>query len=249
MSVPSTARLRALRRNGSAIAAASVSRLTIPCLRALAACRINPSIAAAVSLVRSKKTAPTPLIARSTIAIGVVTNTAPKVPPRTIMAAVPCVRSWMLPFSRSSPPIIPASARAIPEMVARSGRSPPVLAALMAVLWGASVIVGFAAAVVAMGSKGERLAVAGRRSVVVEHAPPELHDALHHCIGGLANAENLSGGQRDHGVRRDIDVLDQIRVEDHGREVQAGQPDHRALPTISAESPNNINEWRGVTDE
>src|ERR1035438_82599 len=108
------------------------------------------------------------------------------------MAAVPCVRSWMLPFSMSSPPIIPAIVNPIPEMVARSGRSPPALAVLGTALWAASIGVGFAAAVVAMGSKGWRFPIAGRRRLVVEHAPAELHNALHHFVGGLAYAENRS---------------------------------------------------------
>ena len=62
-----------------------------------------------------------------------------------------------------------------------------------------------------MGSIVNRFAVAGRRRVVVEHAPAELHDAFHHFVGALAYAENLTGGHRDHGVRCHVDVLDQIR--------------------------------------
>jgi hypothetical protein len=64
--------------------------------------------------------------------------------------------------------------------------------------------------------------VAGRRRVPVKDAPPELHDAFHHFVGALAYAENLTGSHRDHGVRRHVDVFDQIRVEDHGRAIQAG---------------------------
>src|ERR1035437_9587651 len=151
---------------------------------------------AAVSLAVSKNTSPSPRKARITVAIGIVTSTAPKVPPSTIMAAVNCARSWMLPFSRSSPPIIPPIASTIPEMVAMSGRRPPVFAGFagfagfLAALSGASIDVGFAAPVVAMGSIVGRFAIVGRRRViddprrvVVEHAPPELHDALHYFIG------------------------------------------------------------------
>src|ERR1035437_8274216 len=180
----------------------------------------------AVSLAVSKNTSPSPRKARITVAIGIVTSTAPKVPPSTIMAAVNCARSWMLPFSRSSPPIIPPIASAIPEMVAMSGRNPPDFAGFVAALAGASIGVGLAAAVVAMGSIGDRFVlagrrrvVAGRRRVVVEHSPPELHDALHYFIGGLAHAQNLAGCQRDYGVRRHVDVLNQIRVQDHWRAV------------------------------
>lgn len=118
--------------------------------------------------------------------------------------------------------MIPAIASAIPEMVARSGRSPAFFDGLAVALAGASAAVGFAAAVVAMGSIASRRGIADRGCVVVEHSPPELHDAFHHLVGGLAHAENLTCGQCDHGIRSYVDVFDQIRVEDHRRAVQAG---------------------------
>jgi carbonic anhydrase/acetyltransferase-like protein (isoleucine patch superfamily) len=95
-------------------------------------------------------------------------------------------------------------------MVAMSGRSPPGFAGFLAALRGASIAVGFGAPLVAMGSIVGRFATVDRGCVVVEHAPAELHDAFHHFIGALAYAKNLTACQRDHGVRRDIDVLDQI---------------------------------------
>src|ERR1017187_3643713 len=103
----------------------------------------------------------------------------------------------MLPFSRSSPPMIPVMASAIPEMVAMSGFRPPGLAGFLTALAGASMDVGdvgFAAPVVAMRSVVDRFAIAGgfaiagRRRVVAVYAPPEFHDALHYFIGGLAYA-------------------------------------------------------------
>jgi hypothetical protein len=88
-------------------------------------------------------------------------------------------------------------ARAIPEMVAMSGFRPPGFAGFLTAPADASIDVadvGFAAPVVAMRSTVDRFAIAcrfaiaGRRRVVGEHAPPELHDALHYFIGGLAYA-------------------------------------------------------------
>jgi hypothetical protein len=82
-------------------------------------------------------------------------------------------------------------------MVAMSGLRPPGFAGFWTAPAGASIDVGdagFAAAVVAMRSAvdrfaiASRFAIAGRRRVVAMYAPPELHDALHYFIGGLAHA-------------------------------------------------------------
>src|ERR1035438_4637192 len=83
---------------------------------------MRDSMVAAVELACSMKAHRKPLTARRNTGSGVVTNTAPRVPPSTIMAAVPWATSWMLPFSSSSPPIMPVSATLIPASVERSGR-------------------------------------------------------------------------------------------------------------------------------
>jgi hypothetical protein len=95
-------------------------------------------------------------------------------------------------------------------MVAMSGRSPPGFAGFLVALRGASFVVGFGAPLVAMGSIVERFAIGDRRYVVLEHAVAELHDTFHHFIGALEYAKNLTGCQSDYGIRRDIDVLDEI---------------------------------------
>ena len=65
----------------------------MPFLRALVAYWISASIVAAVELPCSKKALPRPLQARMNTGSGVVTSTAPRVPPITIMAAVACATS------------------------------------------------------------------------------------------------------------------------------------------------------------
>ena len=87
ISMPSTARFRAFLRNGSETLPAACSRETIPCLRAWVAYSIISSMAAAGDCAVSKKTRMNCLTARIRTFIGVVTITAPKVPPRTMIAA------------------------------------------------------------------------------------------------------------------------------------------------------------------
>src|ERR1019366_6175778 len=125
----------------------------------------------------------------------------------------------MLPFSRSSPPIIPTIASAMPEMVAMSGRSSAALwealGETLSLLTGASAVLDVAAAVFAMGSVVGQFAIGVGLRVANEYAPAELHNPFHHFVGALAHAQNLPVGERDDGVRSHIDMLNQIRVEDH----------------------------------
>ena len=58
-------------------------------------------------------------------------------------------------------------------------------------------------------------------------SPAEIHDPLDYFLGGLADAQDLPGGQRDHRIRRHVDVLDQVGVQHQRRAVQPGQMDHR----------------------
>src|SRR5262249_9731108 len=135
-----------------------------------------------------------------------VTRTAPNVPPRTIIAAVACAMSWMFPFSRMRPPMIPARARAIPPSVARSGRTPPFGGAgvLRLACWASAIDVSF-------GHHGRCINFAA-----------EFDDPLDDLISGFPHTENLPGGQCYQGVRRDLDVFNQIRVEDERHAVQPG---------------------------
>src|SRR2546425_7557337 len=129
-SVPSTARLSALRRKGFWIALASCSSETIPLLRALVAYPMISSITACGFSSWSKKTMLSFLTAPMRVCMGVVTITAPIVPHRTMMAAVTCDTSLTLPPSITSPPKIPPKARIRPPRLARSGLPPDFLGAL-----------------------------------------------------------------------------------------------------------------------
>src|ERR1039457_553103 len=97
---------------------------------------MRDSMVAAVELACSMKAHRKPLTARRKTGSGVVTSTAPRVPPSTIMAAVPWATSWMLPFSSSSPPIMPVSATPIPASVEKSGRRAGFRGVVL-VAWGA----------------------------------------------------------------------------------------------------------------
>src|ERR1039458_1525761 len=100
---------------------------------------------AAVELACSMKAHRKPLTARRKTGSGVVTSTAPRVPPSTIMAAVPWATSWMLPFSSKSPPIMPVSATAIPASVEKSGRRAGFPGGALAARWAGGAGLGAAA--------------------------------------------------------------------------------------------------------
>ena len=78
--------------------------------------------------VLSKKTTLRRFAAAIRMDKGVVTITAPKVPPRTIIAAVYCARSARRPPSRTRPPRIPPRATTRPAILARSGFVPDAFA-------------------------------------------------------------------------------------------------------------------------
>src|SRR6267378_6500807 len=124
-SVPSTARLSALRRKGFWMALASCSSETIPLLRALVAYPMISSIMACGFSSWSKNTMLSFFTAPMRVCMGVVTITAPTVPHRTMMAAVTCDTSLTLPPSITSPPSIPPRARSRPPRLAKSGLPPP----------------------------------------------------------------------------------------------------------------------------
>jgi hypothetical protein len=100
----------------------------MPLRRALVAKRITSSMTASGFCSRLANTRPIFLTAPSSVRTGVVTSTAPSVPPNTISAAVSCATSRMLPPSRIRPPRIPPSARISPPQVARSSLTRPLLA-------------------------------------------------------------------------------------------------------------------------
>src|SRR5260370_20428324 len=128
-----------------------------------------------------------------TTGIGVDTNTAPAVPPRTISAAVNCEMSLSLPPSISSPPRMPPSASSKPPHDARSG---------------------FARAAGCVDSAAMSVASARAGNRAFERFPAEFDHLPDHFLVALQHHELLPVRHADHRVRRRIDVLDQIRVQD-----------------------------------
>src|SRR4051794_14816775 len=98
----------------------------------------------------------------------------------------------MLPFSRINPPMIPAMANPMPPRVARSGRAP------LFVLSG----------VFAIASVPRRLTHRAGMPVAVQHPPAEFQAPLDYFVRALENTQNLPVGQRNHGVRGNVNVLD-----------------------------------------
>src|SRR5271157_3943552 len=186
---------------------------------------MRESMVAAVELACSRKAHRKPLTARRKTGSGVVTSTAPRVPPSTIRAAVACATSWILPFSSSSPPMMPVSR--LPERCfggpggLRSGFGSGCHGSLVRVL-------GFlrGSGLFQAPNQIGRVAQSGRIAGGREDAPPEFDNTPYHFFGGLTHPQNLSGGQRNHGIRRHVDMFDQIGVQNHGSAIQASQPDH-----------------------
>src|SRR5690348_160433 len=104
----------------------------------------------------------------------------------------------MLPFSRSRPPNMPATANTNPPKEARSGRRPPGLAGFGAAVGGWVGFIGLGES--AICSIVGKLAVR-RTNRGLEDASAELHDPVDHFLGRFADAQDLSGGQRDHRIR------------------------------------------------
>src|ERR1035441_4075739 len=137
--------------------------------------------------------------------IGVVTITAPKVPPRTMMAAVSCATSFTLPCSSTKPPRMPPTASAKPPRVARSGRRPDVFFALFAGS-GVGTVVSAMSCPISTAVRGlvGRRALPGRDRWTEQNAavdgPAELHHPPDHLFGGFQHDLFLPGGQTDHCV-------------------------------------------------
>src|SRR5205085_650224 len=111
----------------------------------------------------------------------------------------PCATSWMLPFSRISPPMIPSMANAIPPSVARSGRAPPLPLDFDLVSEGVAAL-GLVSGVFAMGSAGGLFAAGGGMPIAVQYAPAEFHAPFHHLVRTLQDAQDLSVGQCNHRI-------------------------------------------------
>src|SRR5580698_343079 len=162
-------------------------------------------------IIRSKAPFSTP--------IGVLTITAPSVPPSTMNAAVICEMSLILPPSINNPPTIPPNASASPAMVARSGREPPALAVpglTVFSVFGFSTLAGSAISALChfvLGQHfGYRLGAHHLRLIAAQDQPPKRNHSINHLVGGFPHHTFLAAGHGNHRVRRDLDVLNQIGI-------------------------------------
>src|ERR1017187_1954026 len=179
----------------------------------------------------SKKTAGNLALARRRRSIGVVTITAPRVPPRTMMAAVSCATSFTLPCSSTRPPRMPASARAKPPNVARSGRCPDGFFASFAESGAGAVVSAMSYSIsTAISSLAGRRALPGRDGRTEQNAAVDGSTELHHppdyLFGGFQHHQFLPSGQTDHRVGGHLDRLNEVRIEHQRPMVEAREVDH-----------------------
>src|SRR5689334_22070751 len=121
--------------------------------------------------------------------------------------------------------MMPTSATVSPPMVARSGRA----FGFFRLVPGTAPVAG---SLLPPGSGMVRCGGVlsdGGCDLIFEDALPELDDTLNYQLGALAHPQNLAGGKRDHRVRSDVNMLDEIRVQHHGFRTQARQMNHGKL--------------------
>src|SRR5579863_19221 len=217
-SVPSTARFRAFLRKSSGMVSASCSSDTMPCLRALAAKRIISSNASFAAGAVSKKTKLSLRAERIRTSIGVLTMMAPRVPPKTMTAAVIWATSLIRPPSSNKPPRMPPAASARPPILAKSGLA----AAARRFAWGGSAILADILPSSQVLPAIVRFRHRTREQAAVDRSP-ERRYTFHNLDGGFQNHDLLPGCQRNHGVGCNLNVLNQIRVEDHRYLIEARQ--------------------------
>ena len=151
--------------------------------------------------------------------MGVLTITAPHVPPRTMMAAVIWEMSWSLPPSMIRPPTIPPKARIRPPSVAKSGRVVLAFGVAARDLRRLQQVDCFdppyrsCAFRPALQATRGLVRMRGHRLWPVRNQAAKLDHLLDHFISGLHDDQLLTCGQRNHGVRRRLDVFDKVRVQ------------------------------------
>src|ERR1039458_6104127 len=238
--VPSTASMRGCLRNGSWMVCRSASRETTPLRRALLAKETSRRMSWSFCLRGAAKTCARLRKAATTVVSGNWRSTAPRVPPKTIRAAVGC-RIWpRLPPSMSNPAIMPATARKTPPILALSmncssrnqaGRRrlhPSVSEGRIVPRW-CRPGVGLARNVQA-GDGNNTLQVAQRGQApghARQQARPVGQHPLRYLCAILADDQLFSVDQREHGVRGGLGGLDQIAVKYDRGAVEPGKFDHR----------------------
>src|SRR5579883_353376 len=153
-------------------------------------------------------------VALRIVARGVLTSTAPRVPPRTIMAAVNCEMSLSDPPSRIRPPTIARTAITSPPKVVKSS-------------------FGFGAP--GAGLESAMLFLSDRRHYAwrlhqhqrrMRNRPPVLDDALDDFFRALEDDQLLIVGEGDDRVGCRVDILDQFGIQDKGCLVYPRQANH-----------------------
>src|ERR1700676_107097 len=174
--------------------------------------------------------------AATTVESGNCSNTAPRVPPNTISAAVGC-RSWpMLPPSIRSPAMMPAMARVTPAILDLS--IVKILAALLLVglvlaFFGsddATGLIGY----VETGQRHHSLQIVpGRHSAAHcrQQTRAIVQNALCHFLACVAHNHLFAVDEGKHGVRRSLRGLDEVAVQHNGVSIETRQFDH---PCISS---------------
>src|SRR5665213_2132610 len=162
------------------------------------------STAAWGSVTSSKNTFFRLLAALIKACMGEVIMTAPNVPPSTTIAAVIWVTSETLPPSITNPPMMPPAATMIPRMLAMSGREARRLD-LPAAFFSA---IGPRLSCFRMDRRIRSRSQIGWARLIAKQALAERDNPLNDFLGGLQNHVFLPRRQRDHGIRRDLDVFD-----------------------------------------
>src|ERR1700733_3734779 len=218
-SVPSTASMRAWRRKGSATRGRSGSSETMPWRRALLAKETIWARRATPLLSRWRKSRARRRAAAKTVASGNWSITAPRVPPKTIMAAVGWSTWLRCPPSRSRPARMPASARKIP----------PRLPASIELFLGVGGEGGEAGVLFRDGcdgegrGPGEGLQISGGFAVDVGAVGD---GAIDDVFAALEDDDFFAIDEGEHGIGRGFGVLDEVAVDDQRIPVEPGEVNH-----------------------
>src|SRR5579863_9629523 len=236
-SVPSTASIRVCFRNGSSIAARSLSSETSPLRRALLANATIWRIRCPSSLRGALKTCTRLRNASTTVVSGNCNSTAPIVPPKTISAAVGC-RIWpTFPPSIINPAIMPSMAKNAPPTLALSIETSSENDRLVLLL-GVAFLLRFLCQNTGRFCRIQAYQRSRPLQIAKMMQPPRHHsqqprairqDPFHNFRDLLAHNQLLSIDQGQHRIRRCLRGLDQVAVDHHRPAIQPRQFDHRPI--------------------
>src|SRR5471032_1422038 len=128
---------------------------------------------------------------------------APRVPPKTIIAAVGCTIWPRLPPSSNSPATMPPIASRIPAIVPLSTFQVPLGFLVWIFMMAASFTVAFLAKMERPIRRAESV-----KQQAVQQLPAEFHHALHDRLRALQNDKFLSAHQGNYRIGRVLHKLD-----------------------------------------